>query len=71
VKGPYSDLPLCMTSYRYGSDEILSPAAAGSGHFHAATPPSSRKKRGTQTGLKLCLPYGPLAGNEPVIFFWK
>jgi hypothetical protein len=47
---------------------FLSPAAAGSGHFRTATPPSSSRKAGrTQTGLKLCQPFGPLIGNEPGI----
>jgi hypothetical protein len=54
-------------------ESFLSPAAAGSCRFQIPTPPSPhiKKKRGTQTGLKLCLPYGPLNGNEPGIFFRK
>jgi hypothetical protein len=59
-----------MTSDTSGNEEILSPAVAGSVHLLAGTPPSSSRKAGrTQTGLELCLPSGPLAGNEPGIFF--
>jgi hypothetical protein len=44
------------------AESILSPAAAGSGYYHTATPPSPhiKKKRGAQMGLQICLPYGSL-----------
>jgi hypothetical protein len=38
---------------------ILSPRKRGLDALGDHTPPSSRKKRGTQTGLELCQPYGP------------
>jgi hypothetical protein len=34
----------------------------GSNHFRIPTPPSLRKERVAQTGLELCLPFGPLNG---------
>jgi hypothetical protein len=57
----FKNTGLSMTNDIYGNEELLSPLR-GSRRFLIPTPPSSRKKkkRGTQTGLQICLPYGPL-----------
>jgi hypothetical protein len=56
----------------FENEEILSPAAAGSGRFLIPTPPSPhvKKKRGAQMGLSAAAdqPFGPMTRYDPGIF---